>query len=124
MAVPRQHFHINKATSRINDFSIQKLISIFSLNSFRPIDHERNDSGAASPAEMLRIRKYSVFLDSNHRKFYLTRANATVRTRSTSIFSTTIYASTKSIHDGSTISNAYGWSTRHDISHLTSNDQR
>jgi hypothetical protein len=32
------------------------------LYSFRPIDHERNDSGAASPSDMFRIRKYSFSL--------------------------------------------------------------
>ena len=43
------------------NLELGKITCVDSLDSFRPIDHERNDSGAASPAEMLRIRKYSLF---------------------------------------------------------------
>jgi len=36
----------------------KKNIAVSLFYSFRPIDHERNDSGAASPSEMFRIRKH------------------------------------------------------------------
>ena len=35
----------------------KKHLIIFLFYSFRPIDHERNDSGAASPSEMMRMRE-------------------------------------------------------------------
>ena len=57
----RRHTAINKETSMAtvlrDGFDLPFLSS-----SFRPIDHQRNDSGAASPAEMFRARTFALTL--------------------------------------------------------------
>ena len=46
---------------KYGDYSrIEKNIYLFFF-SFRPIDHERNDSGAASPSDMYRMSKNCFF---------------------------------------------------------------
>ena len=57
MVVLHHYFHTNKETSTSIVVESRKRTLLFLFSSFRSIDQERNDSGAASPAEMFRIRK-------------------------------------------------------------------
>ena len=60
MQLALHRFHINKEKSKINKPIRHRLAPRFCF-SFRPIDHQRNDSGATSPTEMFIPSNYSYF---------------------------------------------------------------